>query len=394
VDSSMNTRMACCLALAVVVATAVVVTPPAAGELGPRRALILVTLDGARVEEVFAGLDEAVARDFAKQRGTHLGDWEAFRALGAPTARERRERLMPFVWGTLLRRYGSIAGNPARGSLVRITNHYGYSWPGYAEMLTGSAHDDCIQSNDDRHSPATTFLEHAQSVLATGRDKVAVFASWSRFRGIAEQRVGSVLVDVGPGAVPTPWPDMRQDDETFERAFAHLRTHRPELMHIALGETDEWAHDGDYARVLAAYQRSDGYLRRLWNWIEADPHYQGRTCLVIATDHGRGSTKATWRHHGPTIPGTQLSWLVVVSPDLARRGEWMDAPTLQLREVPAILSDLMGLPRDRFGPSRIAQLTAVEARPVAQACCGPVANSALLSSFGRPLDQLMNGSAP
>ena len=60
----------------------------------------------------------------------------------APTPEERRVRLMPFFWGTLMRDHGSIAGNPARASRVRLTNDHAFSYPGYSEMLTGRAHDE------------------------------------------------------------------------------------------------------------------------------------------------------------------------------------------------------------------------------------------------------------
>ena len=39
------------------------------------------------------------------------------------------------------------AGNPARGSRVHLTNAHAFSYPGYAEMLLGRAHDDAINSN-------------------------------------------------------------------------------------------------------------------------------------------------------------------------------------------------------------------------------------------------------
>ena len=42
-----------------------------------------------------------------------------YRRFWAPTAEARREKLMPFFWGTLMREHGSIAGNRALKSVVQ-----------------------------------------------------------------------------------------------------------------------------------------------------------------------------------------------------------------------------------------------------------------------------------
>ena len=39
--------------------------------------------------------------------------------------------------------------------------------------------------------------------------------------------------------------------------MAHLRRAQPRVLYLALGETDDWAHDGRYDRVLETYARTD-----------------------------------------------------------------------------------------------------------------------------------------
>ena len=73
--------------------------------------------------------------------GQRLDDQPIYKRFWAPTPEERRLKLMPFFWGTLMRDYGSIAGDPARGSRVHLTNAHAFSYPGYSEMLVGRAHD-------------------------------------------------------------------------------------------------------------------------------------------------------------------------------------------------------------------------------------------------------------
>ena len=89
---------------------------------------------------------------------------------------------MPFFWGTLMRAHGSIAGNPAIGSRVHLTNRHWFSYPGYSEILVGRAHDDVIKSNDPMRNPNQTVLRVPEDRrMDSSRDQVAAFTSWDVF---------------------------------------------------------------------------------------------------------------------------------------------------------------------------------------------------------------------
>ena len=93
--------------------------------------------------------------------------------------------------------HGSIAGNRARGSAVRVTNRHRFSYPGYAEILVGEAHDDVIDSNDKRRNPYPTVLEFLKGKLGLDKRQVAAFASWDTFDWI----VGFLAVVLGSANV-------------------------------------------------------------------------------------------------------------------------------------------------------------------------------------------------
>ncbi len=94
----------------------------------------------------------------------------------------------------------------------------------------------------------------------------------------------------------------------------HLARHRPRVLHLALDETDAWAHDSRYDRVLEAYGRTDRLLQELWEWLQSQPDYRDRTSLLITTDHGRGRTPADWHDHHEKIAGAGETWMAFVSP--------------------------------------------------------------------------------
>jgi len=330
-------------------------------------AVILVTLDGARVEEIFGGLDVAVLKSTIGADAKVEAN-ATFQRFWAPTPEARRSRLLPFFWDTLMRDAGSIAGNRALGSDVHVTNRLWFSYPGYSELLVGAAHDDVIKSNDATQNPYPTALEFLRQKLGASPNGVGLFSAWSVFRAIGESRPGTITINAGyqrydhpdPAIralgdrqfeTPTPWDSVRHDLYTFQFAMAHLATYRPRVMYLALGETDDWAHDGRYDRVLDAYARSDRYLKELWAWVESQPDYRGRTSLLITTDHGRGRTPGDWREHGAKYPGAGDTWMAFVSPGLSTRGEWRDHAPITASQAAATLITWMGYDWREFNPA-------------------------------------------
>src|SRR5262245_63158035 len=85
----------------------------AAGQ-GKTENVILITLDGARTQEVFGGLDLEVLK--SKTKKGSVEETPLYKKYYAETPEERREKLMPFFWGTLMKRHGSIGGNRGTGS--------------------------------------------------------------------------------------------------------------------------------------------------------------------------------------------------------------------------------------------------------------------------------------
>jgi bisphosphoglycerate-independent phosphoglycerate mutase (AlkP superfamily) len=150
---------------------------------------------------------------------------------------------------------------------------------------------------------------------------------------------------------PTPWDSVRHDVYTFRFALAHLRTYRPRLLYIGLGETDDWSHDGRYDRTLEALARTDAFLAELWATLESLDTHRGTTSLIISTDHGRGNTPADWRDHGEKVEGAQDIWIAVASPDAPRRGEWRDAPVVYQSQIAATVAALLGIDFAREDPA-------------------------------------------
>jgi hypothetical protein len=335
------------------VSTAVPQSPP------DRQNVILITLDGARTEDVFGGLDVDVLKS-TMGKNDRLEDNATWKRFHADTPQARREKLMPWFWTTFMKEHGSIAGNRATGSVGQLTNTHRFSYPGYSEILTGEAHDDVIKSNDSVRNAYETVLEGLRAHLGVPAKAVATFGSWDVFNFIVEHTEGATFVNAGfePFESPeanirlmselqtkatTPWDSVRHDYYTHRFAMSYLARERPRVMYIAYGETDDWAHEGRYDRVLDSFARFDADLKELWSWLQSQDDYRGRTHLLITTDHGRGPTPAEWRTHGAKIEGAQYVWFAFASPKMARRGEWRNQPPVTTSQVAATMASWAGL---------------------------------------------------
>jgi phosphopentomutase/2,3-bisphosphoglycerate-independent phosphoglycerate mutase family metalloenzyme len=337
----------------------------AAGQ-GRTENVILITLDGARAQEVFGGLDLEVLK--SKTKNSSVEETPLYKKYYASTSEERRQKLMPFFWGTLMKQSGSIAGNRALGSAAMTTNKLWFSYPGYSEILTGQAHDDVINSNDKNRNPYPSFLEFLKRKLKLDAKRVAAFASWDVIGVAVEHEAGSVTANAGrepydhsdpeikvlsrlQSEAPPSWDGVRHDYYTFRFAMAHLKSHQPRVLYISFDESDEWAHEGRYDKTLDTLNRYDGYLRELWDYLQSSGRYREKTSIIITVDHGRGATPQDWNDHGDKVPEAQYIWMAFISPDSALRGEWKNRETVYQNQIAATICSLLNQDYAENNPS-------------------------------------------
>lgn len=287
--------------------------------------VLLVTFDGFRWQELFAGADETfINKEFGGVKRVE----EIRERFWRPTPEERRQVLLPFFWSKVAVE-GKVYGNPEHQSAARVTNGMNFSYPGYNEILTGQA-DPRIDSNDKQPNPNLNVLEWLNSLDAY-HGRVAAFTSWDVFPFIINEERSGVPVNAGrepltdgqdaallnqiSAEMPDIFPGVRLDYFTFRGAEEYLRAHKPRVLFVSLDETDDWAHQRRYDTYLEAAQRSDNYVRRLWELVQSLPEYAGRTSLVMTTDHGRGETRENWISHGKDQPESELMWIAVLGPD-------------------------------------------------------------------------------
>src|ERR1700691_4619669 len=96
-----------------------------------------------------------------------------------------------------------------------------------------------------------------------------------------------------------------------------MRQLAPSLLWITLHDIDI-AHSGTYSLYLDAIQRSDRLCAEIWNNIQSEPEYAGKTNMFILPDFGRDSDDDAggngFQHHRTGDALSRTTWLMALGP--------------------------------------------------------------------------------
>jgi hypothetical protein len=308
------------------------------------RTTILIALDGVRWQEVFQGVDDAMATQYGLSK----------------TDRVDAEHLVPRLH-RLMTIDGAAVGAPGRGAPIVASGPNFVSLPGYMEMLTGRRSTGCTSNDCER----VRFPTIAEDVVNAGFGPAVAVTSWEAIDRAAASLPDRVLVSAGRhgGAnraalvrdpriapllsaaepvAPTPgWGDFRPDSYTAKVALAVLESKKPAFLFVGLGETDEYGHRNDYKGYLRALQAADAAVGAL-----ADAAFRmtamGRpTTLFITTDHGRADSFVS---HGREHPESSRVWLVATGAGIDVRGLVPSVGLRHLADVAPTIRQVAGLP--------------------------------------------------
>jgi hypothetical protein len=322
-------------------------TPPTSREAR----VVLVTIDGVRWQDVYQGIDRGLAQRAGLDRA-------AIDALAKPNA------LTPHLH-ELVARSGTALGHKDDCGIVRQASNTNISLPGYYEIFT--ARRTRCMSNVCPAVSVPTILDRAaahgvapiasisswdaleRAVTApAGKGSPRVFVSagttrWSGRRPIDDTRL-EASVAAGEKSGPSPALDgkYRPDRHTAAIALEYLRAHKPRLLHVGLGDTDEWGHRDDYASYVTALRGADAFLGDLADALTALDLFESTTVIVTA-DHGRARS---FREHGYTHPESGRSFVIAFGGKAATKGIACARRSVLLPDVGATVTATLGVPKD------------------------------------------------
>ena len=320
--------------------------------------IIIITTDGLRWQEVFTGMDSAIANN---KKFNQDDSASIYKKYWAAEPVERRKKIMPFLW-SIIEKNGQIYGNRNLGNKIDNANPYWFSYPGYNEIFTGYP-DTAINSNAYQANPHTTLLEFFNK-QSKYKNKVAAFGAWDAFDRIFNEARGKFPVysafDLFGGSKPTvtektinalakdaykPFGEAEVLDVfTHYGAMNYLQTKKPKVLYIAYGETDEWAHSGQYRDYLNAANMVDKWIQDIWNYVQSEPFYKNKTAIFITTDHGRGDAiKEEWTSHNNKIEDSYQIWMAAMGPGIKAKGEVKTNQQLYQKQFAQTMASMLSL---------------------------------------------------
>lgn len=318
--------------------------------------VVLILIDGYRWQELFRGAEKSLLAD---KRFNSEDSIARFKKYWDEDPLVRRKKLMPFTW-EYIARHGQIYGNRDYDNLVEVTNPYWISYPGRAELYSGFV-DSSIQKNSHPNNSNINVLEfiHRQKGF---EGSVAAFVCW-RPAGLALNKENAGFL------INVPWEDVkgekltdaqklanelqhyaplvfgygeRLDFAVYALASTYIMANHPRFTYIDLGDTDEYAHAGQYDKYLDDIFNIDRMIGNLWNSMQADAFYKDKTTFIIVTDHGRGEGDQ-WTDHYHTVPHSGETWAMILGPDSKALGEVKTPGRIYQNQFAATMARLLNL---------------------------------------------------
>ncbi len=329
--------------------------------------IFIITIDGYRWQELFNGADSNI---IANEKYT--SDTETLNSMyGGISKIERRKNLMPFMWSVLAKK-GQIYGNRDFDNNVNVSNPYAISYAGYSEMFTGKV-DLSILNNHKNINDNKNIFEYLNS-KESYKGRVALFTSWDVFPFILNEKRSGIAINSGYENVPQEnsyaqrsvnivqsniienKEHTRQDMLTFIAAKEYLQQHKPKVFYLGLGETDEYAHQGNYDMYLQKANETDKIISELWHWAQTTEGYKNNTTFIITTDHGRGKTQSNWTSHGTFTKGSSQTWLALLGKNISPLGEVKTEGQLFQKQLAQTIAKLLG---EEFGEQKAIETSLV-----------------------------------
>ena len=162
-----------------------------------------------------------------------------------------------------------------------------------------------------------------------------------RVQSIIENAIASFVRGGGPTS---------GDELTFFVSREVMRKFSPRLLVVDFSDV-EVAHFGSYALHLSGIRTADRLAYQLWQEVEANPEYRGRTTMVILPEFGRdpdGSTTNGFFNHRANEESTRTTWMMALGAGVDKP-QIIDRPVRHIDLCPTLAGLLGCTPLDSQG---------------------------------------------
>jgi hypothetical protein len=119
----------------------------------------------------------------------------------------------------------------------------------------------------------------------------------------------------------------------------------PSLLWITLHDID-MAHSGAFSLYIDGIRRTDRLCVEIWNHLQSNAEYAGKTTMFVLPDFGRDSDGNPagngFQHHRTGDTASRTTWMMVLGPGV-RQGVFVERPIDSMDLVPTV-GRLLGFP--------------------------------------------------
>jgi hypothetical protein len=219
-----------------------------------------------------------------------------------------------------------IASNKALTSLIGASSalHYGPSYGAnvvFPKQLMVAAVVNALRAGRTGNLADRARIEtELQAMLEAGNYEGL---GWNVFDGVSnlDPRVRSTIEAAISNFVRSGGPTSG-DELTYLVSKEVMRKFSPRLLVIIFSDV-EVAHFGSYALHVAGIRTGDRLAHQLWQDIETDPEYKGKTTMFILPEFGRdpdGSITNGFFNHRSDTESTRSTWMMTMGSAVEKPG--------------------------------------------------------------------------
>jgi hypothetical protein len=146
------------------------------------------------------------------------------------------------------------------------------------------------------------------------------------------------------------------DELTFFMSREVMRKFAPQLLTVVFSDV-EAAHFGSYALHVSGIRTADRLAWQLWQEVESNPAYKGKTTMIILPEFGRdpdGSSTNGFFNHRANADSTRDTWMLALGAG-AGKPKMVERPIQHIDLCPT-LAGLLGCPPLPMQGRAIAEL--------------------------------------
>ncbi len=219
-----------------------------------------------------------------------------------------------------------IASNKALTSLIGASSvsEYGSSYGAnvvFPKQLMVAAVINALRTGRTASLADRTRIEtELQAMLEAGNYEGL---GWNVFEGGNQLNPGvrSMIEDAISSFVRSGGPTSG-DELTYLVSKEVMRRFSPRLLVVIFSDV-EVAHFGSYALHVAGIRIGDRLAHQLWQDIETDPEYKGKTTMFILPEFGRdpdGSITNGFFNHRSDTESTRSTWMMAMGSGMEKTG--------------------------------------------------------------------------